>query len=149
MIAAFGYNGFSCMEFKRDMRDGVYKLMELNGRHNHSSLLDLACGINFPYYSYVRALDRTVPVPQVVQSDGVYWLDELKDIRGALAACRKGGGGLGRFLRPYLRRHASAVVSLADPLPSLHTLADGVAAIVGRRSRAEPRFRASGDFGEC
>ena len=32
-------HGYSCTEFKRDARDGVYKLMEVNGRHNRSGLL--------------------------------------------------------------------------------------------------------------
>jgi len=132
MIAAFEYNGFSCMEFKRDTRDGVYKLMELNGRHNHSGLLDLKCGINFPYYSYLTALGEAMPVAQPRHAEDIYWLDEIKDIRGVVAACRRGGGGPRQFLRPYLRRHASAVVSLADPLPALHPLSDRVAALMGR-----------------
>jgi predicted ATP-grasp superfamily ATP-dependent carboligase len=143
MIAAFNYNGFSCMEFKRDVRDGIYKLMELNGRHNHSGLLDLACGVNFPYLSYLSALREAVPASRVQSPEGIYWLDEIKDIRGIVAASRNGGAGPRNFLRPYLRRHASAVGSLADPLPILHTLGDTFAALVGRQRRAPSAGRTS------
>lgn len=133
MIAAFGYNGFSCMEFKRDRRDGILKLMELNGRHNHSGSLDLACGINFPYLSFQQALGDAIAVPKAGPADGVHWLDEIKDIRGLVNACRKGGAGPHRFLAPYLTRHASALGSLTDPLPALNAVAASIAVLVQRK----------------
>jgi len=36
ILQAMRFYGYSCTEFKRDARDGVYKLMEVNGRHNLS-----------------------------------------------------------------------------------------------------------------
>ena len=33
-LGELGYNGFSCMEFKKDARDGEYRLMEINARLN-------------------------------------------------------------------------------------------------------------------
>jgi D-aspartate ligase len=136
MIAAFGYNGFSCMEFKRDARDGTYKLMELNGRHNRSGSLAVACGINFPCCSYLHALGEKLPAGQPEQAEGVYWLDEVRDFRGLLTAWRNGGGGTGAYARPYLRRHASAVLSLSDPRPGMRMLADAFRGLVAGGPRA-------------
>ncbi|MDQ4032416.1 MAG: hypothetical protein M3332_09165, partial [Actinomycetota bacterium] len=52
ILRAAGFQGFSCIEFKMDPRDGVYKLIEVNARHNLSSLLATRCGINFPWLQY-------------------------------------------------------------------------------------------------
>ncbi|MHC4929380.1 MAG: ATP-binding protein, partial [Planctomycetota bacterium] len=52
LLKAFDYRGYSCMEFKKDPNDGIYKLMEINARHNRSSLLAVKCGINFPWVEY-------------------------------------------------------------------------------------------------
>jgi D-aspartate ligase len=35
MMKALMFSGFSCTEFKHDARDGIYKLMEVNARHNY------------------------------------------------------------------------------------------------------------------
>ena len=55
VMAALSYSGFSCTEFKRDARDGIYKLMEVNARHNFSGWLAVSSGLDFPYLSYLGA----------------------------------------------------------------------------------------------
>ena len=52
ILRAMGYYGYSCTEFKRDPRDNVYKLIEVNGRHNLSLMLAVYCGLNFPELHY-------------------------------------------------------------------------------------------------
>src|SRR5262245_20492808 len=37
ILRALGFSGYACTEFKRDARDGRFKLMEVNGRHNLST----------------------------------------------------------------------------------------------------------------
>jgi len=44
ILAGLAFGGFACTEFKQDSRDGVYRLMEVNGRHNLSGLLAVRCG---------------------------------------------------------------------------------------------------------
>ena len=121
MIAALGYNGFSCMEFKRDARDNVYKLMEVNGRHNFSGLLAGRCGVNFPYISYLEALGQSLPIDRYEQPEGVYWLDEHMDIRGLFRALRQGRAALRDYSLPYRRgtiRRPVLVGPVADVLQS-------------------------------
>jgi predicted ATP-grasp superfamily ATP-dependent carboligase len=61
ILQAMDFNGFACTEFKKDARDGVYKLMEVNGRHNLSTLLAVRCGINFPYIQYRHLVENVLP----------------------------------------------------------------------------------------
>lgn len=77
LLRAGGFQGFACTEFKRDPRDGVYKLMEVNGRHNLSGLLAIRCGINFPWLHYQHLVRGILPEPQDFAA-GVYWIDPLR-----------------------------------------------------------------------
>ena len=61
ILRAMDFDGYACTEFKRDPRDGVYKLMEVNGRHNLSSLLAVRCGVNFPWIHYEHLVHGKQP----------------------------------------------------------------------------------------
>ena len=117
MLRAIGLTDFSCMEFKRDPRDGIYKLMEVNARHNYSGALALACGINFPFMSYRRALDLIVQDEITPQRENVLWIDEERDatrIARALVHWREAGP----TLDPLRLEKVFAVTRLDDPRPT-------------------------------
>lgn len=117
LLAAAGYDGFSCTEFKRDPRDGGYKLIEVNPRHNMSGLLATRCGINFPYLQYRHLVHGEEPAQPAI-TEGVHWIDITRDIRDAATYLRRPGYSPARFLRPYLSRHVFAVLSIRDPGPA-------------------------------
>jgi len=48
LLSAVGWRGVAMVEFKRDQRDGIPKLMEINGRFWGSLQLAVSCGIDFP-----------------------------------------------------------------------------------------------------
>ncbi len=48
LLSAVGWEGVAMVEFKRDLRDGKAKLMEINGRFWGTLELAIACGIDFP-----------------------------------------------------------------------------------------------------
>ncbi len=48
LLAAVGWEGVAMVEFKRDVRDGRAKLMEINGRFWGSLQLAIASGVDFP-----------------------------------------------------------------------------------------------------
>jgi predicted ATP-grasp superfamily ATP-dependent carboligase len=52
LLAAVGYRGLSQVEFKRDPRDGRYKLMEINPRLFQWHGLAAACGVDLPRIAY-------------------------------------------------------------------------------------------------
>jgi predicted ATP-grasp superfamily ATP-dependent carboligase len=116
LLDALGYEGYSCTEFKRDARDGSYKLMEVNGRFNLSSLLMLRCGINFPAIAYRHVMDDEPPQP-IEQPEGIHWIDGTKDVVYAVPELARRPTRLGAFVAPYVRPHVFAVFDRHDPRP--------------------------------
>jgi D-aspartate ligase len=52
LLRALGFHGLSQVEFKRDPRDGSYKLMEVNPRLFQWHGLAAACGVDLPLIAY-------------------------------------------------------------------------------------------------
>ena len=48
LLSAVGWQGVAMVEFKRDLRDGKAKLMEINGRFWGTLQLAISCGVDFP-----------------------------------------------------------------------------------------------------
>lgn len=123
ILKAMGYHGYSCTEFKKDPRDGVYKLMEINGRHNRSTLLAVRCGINFPWIEYAYFFDREITYNHHPE-DGVYWIDELRDIIHSVKYFREERYSFKQYIQPYLKPHIFAILDLKDPKPFLKRIYD-------------------------
>jgi predicted ATP-grasp superfamily ATP-dependent carboligase len=49
LLEALNWHGVAMVEFKKDLRDGIPKLMEINGRFWGSLPLAIAAGVDFPY----------------------------------------------------------------------------------------------------
>jgi len=131
VIETVGLAGISCTEFKRDARDGVLKLMEVNARHNLSGGLAVACGVNFPLLSYRHALGDPLEPDDSRQIEGVRWIDEPRDLLGLPQAARGGFRALASFFRPYRGPYVSAVFSLDDPRPGLRFIAEQLGLVRG------------------
>src|SRR5919112_5624981 len=117
LLRAAKFSGFSCSEFKRDPRDGEYKVMEVNARHNLSSLLATHCGLNFPWMQYQHLVNGLVPAQRVYEQ-GIYWIDITRDMQNLRHYLRRPGYSLGRFLEPYRRPHIFAVLDRHDVRPA-------------------------------
>lgn len=122
MLDALGFYGYSCMEFKLDVRNGVYKFMEVNGRHNRSALLSVRCGINFPWLQY-RHLVLGEPPGKFSYRKGVYWIDEFRDFAHSAKYFRAEGYSLVDYLRPYFGRKVFAVFDRRDLRPFFKRIA--------------------------
>ena len=59
LLAAFDYVGLSQVEFKRDPRDGKFKLMEINPRLWQWHSLAAACGVDLPRIAYADLVGET------------------------------------------------------------------------------------------
>jgi predicted ATP-grasp superfamily ATP-dependent carboligase len=118
ILKAMGFYGYACTEFKRDARDGKYKLMEVNGRHNLSSLLSVKCGINFPWLEYRHLVLGERPSPSDFRT-GIYWIDLTKDVIYSVRHYRQERYTFSQYLRPYVKPHTFAILSISDPMPFL------------------------------
>jgi predicted ATP-grasp superfamily ATP-dependent carboligase len=116
ILRAMGFCGYSCTEFKKDARDGVYKLMEVNGRHNRSSLLSVRCGVNFAWLQYKHLILGELPSACDYRT-GVYWVALARDVAYGLKRRNAERPSLAQFLQPYLGPHVFAILDWRDPKP--------------------------------
>ncbi len=123
ILRAMGFYGYSCTEFKRDPRDGVYKLMEVNGRHNRSTLLAVRCGLNFPWLQYKHLVQGELPSPSHYRT-GMYWIGLDRDIAYSVAYWRKERYPLIKYIRPYLRPHVFDIFDWKDAKPFIRRCAN-------------------------
>ena len=107
LLAGFGYFGLSQVEFKRDARDGKFKLMEINPRLWQWHGLAAACGIDLPRIAYADLVGET-PMEATMNGEGKRWAITL--LPGE---------------RPALQRvpYVDAVFARDDPKPAAVHLA--------------------------
>lgn len=122
LLGALGFSGYACTEFKRDPRNGIYKLMEVNARHNLSTRLAIDCGIDFPWLQYRHLVDG-VPPSALPYRKEVYWIDLVRDIGYSARYLRQEHYPLSAYLRPYLHAHVFAIFDWQDPRPFSRRLA--------------------------
>ena len=134
LLEAVGYSGFACTEFKKDTRDGIYKLMEVNPRHNLSTMLAVSCGINFPWIEYQHLVHGAFPTEADFQTNK-YWIDITRDIGYGVRYLRQEKFSFKDYVRPYIGRHVFAILDWKDPKPFLarctQLLGQGVHSVLG------------------
>lgn len=123
ILKAMSFNGFSCTEFKQDPRDNIYKLMEVNGRHNRSALLAVMAGINFPWLLYKYQTTGEVP-SQSDYKTNLYWIDESRDIMSTFSKALMFKYPMKDFLKPYTNEHVFAVLDKNDLRPITKRVSD-------------------------
>lgn len=103
LLKVSGFNGISQVEFKRDPRDGSYKLMEINPRLWMWHTLAAACGVNLPHIAYLDLIGSP-PEPSTSEGRRKHWAITL--MRGE---------------RPVIARpiYLDPILSLRDPKPAL------------------------------
>ena len=97
LLSRVGYQGLGGLEFKKDVRDGQYKLIEFNTRFGMWDGLGVRCGVDTPYIAYQDTLGRAVE-PQLTYRENVIWVDWQKDIRAFWLYRQQGGLTLGQWL---------------------------------------------------
>jgi D-aspartate ligase len=107
LLRAFGYTGLSQVEFKRDPRDGRFKLMEINPRLWQWHGLATACGVDLPLIAY-RDLTGDTPSDARMNGHGKRWAITLLP---------------GERPAPQRPPYVDAVFALDDPKPGLVHLA--------------------------
>src|SRR5215207_3225434 len=147
LLRAAKFSGDSCTEFKRDPRDGTYKAMEVNARHNLSSLLATRCGVNFPWIQYRHLVEGVEPVGYEPggYEQGVYWVDVTRDLQNLRHYLGRPGYSWAEFAEPYRRGCVFAVMDRRDVGPAaargvdtVRVAADRIRSRIrrGRRGRA-------------
>lgn len=116
VIAALGWTGLIEVEFKRDARNGEYKLLDINGRVWTWHGIGARAGVDFPYLAW--RLSQGLPVASVRAAAGVRWVRLATDIPSAFGALRAGELSPADWLRSLRRPRQAALLALDDPLPA-------------------------------
>ena len=120
-LSATGYYGLAELEFKRDPRDGAYKLLDVNARTWGYHTLGPAAGVDFPYLMFRDQMGERVD--EVHARPGVRWVRLATDLPNAVRDFRSGTLRPRDYLRTLLAVNTEAVFSLRDPLPGLYEIA--------------------------
>ena len=142
-MRAIGYRGILDIGYRRDHRDGKYKILDVNPR----------IGCTFRLFAAVDGLDvaRALyldmtgqPVPRAEFAQGRKWLVEDFDLFSSILSWREGGLSLKQWLRSLAGVQETACFALDDPLPFLMMgVADGYELYRWRRVQAAVRHRRS------
>jgi predicted ATP-grasp superfamily ATP-dependent carboligase len=70
-------------EWKRDPRDGSFKLLEINARQSMQNVLPSRCGINLILIAYIDAIDEKIKYIDNYEK-GIKWVNFLQDLASAI-----------------------------------------------------------------
>jgi predicted ATP-grasp superfamily ATP-dependent carboligase len=117
IFAELQLDGLAEIEFKRDPRDGLCKLLDINIRLWGWHTIGSDAGIDFTYFAWQLANGR--PPPPLRARPGLRWLRLTTDLPVACSEMRHGRMSISRYLRKLLLPHACAVAALDDPFPGI------------------------------
>jgi len=120
-LRAIDYYGLVEVEYKRDPRDGQYRLLDVNGRTWGYHTIGRRGGVDFPHLLFADQMNE--PVPSGVGKAGLSWIRLLTDVPTSVVGILHGQIDWGTFLRSLRDYDEEAVFSLDDPLPGIMELA--------------------------
>lgn len=116
-LRAIDYHGLVEIEFKRDPRDGRYKLLDVNARAWGFHRLGAACGVDFPWLLFATQFGK--PVHPVHARPGVGWIRLLTDIPTALSDLTHGSLEFRDYCRSLCATRIESVFHWRDPMPAI------------------------------
>ncbi len=130
-LAPLRYDGLVEIEFKRDDRDGSFKLLDVNPRPWTWIGLGAAAGVDFPLIQWRLAMGERAP-PQRGRA-GVGWCHAARDF---VSACQQIAGGTLKprdYATSLSRPMVFAAFAADDPLPGIVDLPLVLGRVLSRR----------------
>ena len=116
-LKSIDFYGLVEIEFKHDLRDGCYKLLDVNARTWGFHSIGSPAGVDFAYFLFADQVG--LPIDKCRAKAGVGWLRLVTDIPTALSDWLTGHLSLRAYSQSLTNTRAEAVFSTDDPLPSL------------------------------
>ena len=116
LLSAMNYYGLSEVEFKKDTRDGKFKLLEINARTWLWHSLAISCGVDFPYLLY-KDMNGEEIKPARSFRENVKFVHIYTDLGVVIKEIMKGNMKLRDYVSSLKGEKEFAVFSLKDPLP--------------------------------
>jgi D-aspartate ligase len=117
LVSELRYTGLIEVEYKRDPRDGVLKLLDINPRVWGWHTLCGKAGVDFPWLLWLLARGEDVPSPRA--RSGVRWLRFTTDTPTAVKELLGRRLSVRDYARSLRRPRESAIFAWDDPVPGL------------------------------
>jgi D-aspartate ligase len=121
MLDRADYRGPAGIDFKRDPRDGVFKVIEINCRIGINDCYLVKYGVDLPYIYYLDSLGREVH-PAREYPDGVTWYDPFRDFEWMRLYRKRTGMGWLPWITKLGSYDTYAVFSRLDPGPAMTSI---------------------------
>lgn len=118
LLKPLGYKGLFGVEFKKDDRDGQYKIIEVNVRWGLWDGLAARCGIDIAFLAYARETGLPYQVAETYRTN-IKWLSLRRDLDAFIDYHREGLLSLPAWLWSLLGEKEHAVFAWDDPRPGL------------------------------
>jgi D-aspartate ligase len=129
-LGSINYSGLVEVEFKRDHRDGRYKLLDVNARAWTWNGLGSIAGVDFAHVLWRLAMGETV-APVRCHAD-VAWMHGSRDILAVALEMLAGHLSPADYLRSWRKPMVFAAFAKDDIVPGLVDLPLGVARVLRR-----------------
>ncbi len=122
-VELLGYRGLFGIEFKKDPRDGIFKIIEVNARWGLWDGLARRCGIDLAYLAYAREIGLPYEVNPTYRT-GVRWLSFRRDLDAYLGYRKEGLLTTWAWIKSLPRETEHAVFAWDDPCPAFFECRD-------------------------
>ena len=116
-LKAIDFYGLVEIEFKKDSRDGKFKLLDVNARTWGFHTLGQVAGVDFPYLLFADQLGR--PVSRVDSHAGIGWLRALTDLPVSISDMFHRRLTWSSYVESLRNTKIESVFAKDDPLPFL------------------------------
>lgn len=116
-LKAINFYGIAEVEYKKDPRDGQYKLLDVNARAWGFHGLGHAAGVDFPYLLFADQMG--LPTQPSKARPAVGWLRLLTDVPTAIADIATRNLTFRSYFQSLRRARTESVFAWSDPLPSV------------------------------
>jgi D-aspartate ligase len=134
LLRGIGLRGVAVPEFKRDPRDGEWKLIEVNHRFTGSLDLTRHCGIDMARIAYDSTVGRPVDRPDGYRTGVTQW-NPIEDVRALVDYRRDGELTVPQWVRSVARRQHFPMMRADDPMPTVASLGSKLGRAVRKLAR--------------
>lgn len=120
-LRSLKYTGLFEAEFKKDDRDGNFKLIEINARSWWQNRFATVCGLNLVLMAYLDAMGRKTSSKDTYRT-GMRWIYALNDIQSAMTLFQSGNVSFFEWLSSYKSLVDYAYFAPNDPLPCISNM---------------------------
>jgi predicted ATP-grasp superfamily ATP-dependent carboligase len=115
---SIGFRGLGNVEFKKDERDGRWKLIECNPRFTAAQELITRCGLDIGWLVYRHIAGLSLPSTNGYREDVRLWYP-VRDFLAFRQLRRQNEMTFAQWLRSVCRPQTLPYLNLGDPIPSL------------------------------